>query len=361
MEPDKNHRQPPVLSVIMPAYNAAAFIREAADCVLAQTFKDLELIIADDCSTDSTLSVAYEIAATDSRVNVIAMERNGGPGIARNRALLAARGEFVTFIDADDRIPKDAYSRLVDFARVNKLDIARGAMADFTDKHPEPWKVPPFSETEQIFDNEADLRQMALCTFAYPVRKADKNLNFGGSACSAVFRHEIISRNKLRFDERPHCISEDYLFCYQFLTKARSAGIVPDIVYFYRTNPSSRSHRPAADMIARALQTAESMETMILADGFPQQACEYAYRYAIDIVRAFMKNFFLSDMPENELRLWFSRQQNYPILERCDKYFPTGMLPLTHRLSYHAFRTSNFRLMLSLIRGRELIRRATGR
>ncbi len=76
---------------------------------------------------------------------------------------------------------------------------------------------------------------------------------------------------------------------------------------------------------------------MIVEDGFSDRDREYAMRYAIDIVRAFVKNFFLSGTPLNELKEWFHSQRKHPFLHRCRNRFPLHMLPKTHRISFEAF------------------------
>jgi glycosyltransferase involved in cell wall biosynthesis len=93
----------PVVSVVTPAYNAARFLPETVDSVLAQTLADFELILVDDGSTDDTLAVARRQATRDERVRVLSMP-NGGPAAARNMALRAARGEFLALLDSDDLI-----------------------------------------------------------------------------------------------------------------------------------------------------------------------------------------------------------------------------------------------------------------
>lgn len=92
----------PKISVIMPAYNSASVIHIAIESVLAQTWKNLELIIVDDHSDDKTLSIIKEYEMKDSRIKVMQTERNSGAYVARNTALSVATGEFVTCHDADD-------------------------------------------------------------------------------------------------------------------------------------------------------------------------------------------------------------------------------------------------------------------
>lgn len=89
-----------MVSVIMPVYNAADTIEQAVWSVLKQTHRNLELLIVDDASIDNTLSVVASF--DDPRIELLRLDRNGGPGAARNAALDIARGDWVTLIDADD-------------------------------------------------------------------------------------------------------------------------------------------------------------------------------------------------------------------------------------------------------------------
>ncbi|MBN2302115.1 MAG: glycosyltransferase [Lentisphaerae bacterium] len=89
----------PTVTVIIPTYNSAATIAEALISVKRQTFRDYEIIVADDCSTDNTMSVLESVEITH---RTIARNKNGGPAAARNDAVRAADGEWLAFLDADD-------------------------------------------------------------------------------------------------------------------------------------------------------------------------------------------------------------------------------------------------------------------
>src|SRR5262245_9882120 len=91
----------PRVSVIMPAYNVEPFVAEAARSVLAQTFRDLELVVVDDGSTDGTADVVAAIAATEPRVRLVRQPNRGLAG-ARNTAMRMARGDIFALLDSDD-------------------------------------------------------------------------------------------------------------------------------------------------------------------------------------------------------------------------------------------------------------------
>lgn len=93
-----------MVSVLMTAYNREKYIHEAIDSVLASTFQNWELIIVDDCSTDSTIEVALAYQKRDSRIRIFTNEKNLGDYPNRNRAASYARGYYLKYIDADDKI-----------------------------------------------------------------------------------------------------------------------------------------------------------------------------------------------------------------------------------------------------------------
>lgn len=92
----------PLVSVIMPAYNCGEFIAQSVESVLAQSLKDWELLIVDDCSTDNTYEVLSPYLEQDVRIRYTRLEEKGGAQMARTRALSQARGKYVAFLDSDD-------------------------------------------------------------------------------------------------------------------------------------------------------------------------------------------------------------------------------------------------------------------
>lgn len=91
-----------LVSIITPAYRVEKIVQETIDSVIAQTYGNWEMLVADDCSPDGTASVVFAAAKVDSRVRLVRCKTNGGPAAARNAALAEARGRWVAFLDSDD-------------------------------------------------------------------------------------------------------------------------------------------------------------------------------------------------------------------------------------------------------------------
>ncbi len=114
----------PVVSVIMPAYNAERFIKQAINSVQAQTFEDWELIVVDDCSTDGTVSVAEGLAHGDNRISVVRNGHNLGVSRTRNRGIDLSDGEFVALLDSDDYWDPRKLDKQLKLIRKEQADIA---------------------------------------------------------------------------------------------------------------------------------------------------------------------------------------------------------------------------------------------
>jgi teichuronic acid biosynthesis glycosyltransferase TuaG len=114
----------PLVSIITPSWNVEGLIGETIASVQAQTFADWELLIADDCSTDSTAAVIESHAASDPRIKLIRQPRNGGPALARQAAIEHAQGRFIAFLDSDDLWLPAKLERQIAFAREHRAALS---------------------------------------------------------------------------------------------------------------------------------------------------------------------------------------------------------------------------------------------
>ncbi|WP_126880033.1 glycosyltransferase family 2 protein [Paraburkholderia kururiensis] len=179
----------PLVSVVIPAYNREAFIGEAIRSILQQTFRDLELLVVDDGSTDGTRAVAYRAAREDHRFRFIRRERNGGVSCALNTGFQASRGKFIARLDSDDRATRDRIAaQLHAFSEQERL-VAMGSHVFQFGGVPEQLVKFPLSDR----DIKAHLITAA-------------NHISGGSI---MVRRSFIDEHKIRFDERL-TVAEDY-------------------------------------------------------------------------------------------------------------------------------------------------------
>jgi glycosyltransferase involved in cell wall biosynthesis len=112
----------PKVSVVIPLYNCEKWMRRAVESVLIQKLEEIELILVDDGSTDSSLDIARKYAEKDSRV-IVVHQGNKGPGAARNRGIQMAKAEYVGFVDSDDYVEPEMYSELLKLAEELQVDM----------------------------------------------------------------------------------------------------------------------------------------------------------------------------------------------------------------------------------------------
>lgn len=159
------------ISIIIPAYNAEQYIGECLNSILSQTHQALEVIVVNDGSTDGTSALVEEYAARDGRVRLIS-QNNAGPHAARLAGIAAANGAYITFSDADDTVPSDAYERLLKNATTYNADISHCGVAfifpDRTVLHCKTGEVILQSSTQgQIELLEGAFVEPSLCNKLY--------------------------------------------------------------------------------------------------------------------------------------------------------------------------------------------------
>ena len=207
------------ISVIMPVYNGAEYIRKAVDSVLQQSGVEFELFIVDDGSTDATSAVCDELAKQDARIKVIHKE-NAGPGIARNAAIDIATGKYVFFLDSDDWLVENCLAYLFELAEKNDADIVSYGVHKTEQRDAQvAWKA---DENVQILEGDEILRRYFT--------------KMSASICK-MFRREIF--NHYRFEKKEIC--EDAWSMHLFFSEAKRIAICKTPCYMQYIRPQSRS------------------------------------------------------------------------------------------------------------------------
>ena len=219
---DSNLVQEPLISVIVPVYNTAGYLPQCIDSLLAQTHKNLEIFLVDDGSTDVSGAICDAYAEADARIAVI-HKRNGGVSSARNVALELAKGEYIGFVDSDDRIQPDMYSALLEAIAATKCDVVICGMSFLTDKG-------RYLRSE-LTDDEAALYQSDMLKALYGTPNP-----LGGGCCNKLFRSETI--DGLRFDESL-TMAEDWIFLFEAFQRCSSGMKIGAALYNVVERPNS--------------------------------------------------------------------------------------------------------------------------
>lgn len=206
----------PKISVIVPVYNTEKYLQRCVDSILAQTFTDFELLLIDDCSTDSSGAICDEYAQKDTRVRVFHKE-NGGVSSARNLGIKNARGEWITFCDSDDYVYSCWLSNYEVDNNGQKFDLlCQGVKCDkkLQDKD---------NSNVYSFDFAGPIKEGLLLLFEY---------NIIGYVWNKCFKREIINSNQLDFCLE-YKLREDEEFVLRYLNCCETMISVSKVGYYY--------------------------------------------------------------------------------------------------------------------------------
>lgn len=215
----------PKISIIIPVYNVKPFLCRCLDSLVGQTYRNLQILLIDDGSTDSSGIICDEYEQRDARITVI-HKKNGGVSSARNAGLEAACGEWIGFVDADDWIEPDMYEYLIKLAQKHSADVVQCGL--FFDDGTESRKM-FCAETEYVLSGGAE--QLSL-------QDLD---NLGNSTCNKLYRKDILG--DLVYDLA--CpMGEDLLFNLQVLQCSVNLVLGTEAKYHYVQHNASTCHKP---------------------------------------------------------------------------------------------------------------------
>lgn len=208
-----------MLSVIVPVYRTERFLEQCLDSILAQTYRDLEILLIDDGSPDSCGEICDRYAATDPRIRVFHRE-NAGLSASRNFGIEAAAGDYLAFVDSDDWLEPDMYRKLIEAAEKNDTPIATcGRFLDYADA---------------VLENRAGSGVFATGEALLKALLIDKTI-FETAWCR-VYRREFFAGG-LRFP-----VAREYEDTYigtAIILGAHAVASIPDPLYHYRQRRSS--------------------------------------------------------------------------------------------------------------------------
>ena len=209
----------PKVSVIMPAYNTSGTLRRAVDSVLCQTEQSFEIVLVEDCSTDDTLQVAHQLAATDPRIRVLALTENGGQAHALNRGTEQAHGEWIATLDADDRYLPTRLATLLRYGEEQDVDM----VADNQNHIDEKAGV----LVTTAFPPSGGGRPITMADF---ISHSDPGAEFSFGLLKPMIRAEFIRRVGLKYREKTK-LGQDFYHLMQFFDADGRGYLVHEPLY----------------------------------------------------------------------------------------------------------------------------------
>ncbi len=208
----------PKVSVVITVYNVEKYLRQCLDSIVNQTFKDIEIIVVNDCSPDNSPKIIEEFNQKDKRFVVINLNKNIGVGFARNEGIKIAKGKYVTFVDSDDWVSNDFVEMLYKTIEKYQYDVIS---PDFYEYDNITQKICESHHTKKFYGipiSTMDIKQTLLCYEGiHYVRK--------------IFRLQFLKDNNIFFRTN---ILEDTLFTWEVVLKTNKLMFIDNKIYFYR-------------------------------------------------------------------------------------------------------------------------------
>lgn len=223
-EMECNNVNEPKVSVIVPVYNSEKTLAACLGNLVNQTIDSIEIVIVDDCSSDSSRGIirSCEMQYAD-RVKTVFLDRNLGPGGARNIGLLYATGRYIGFVDSDDIVDVSMYEKLYNEATRHDYDVVDTG----------------------FYNEESDIAKLYIgddCIGEMNSYKRNKLiLGGGGYICTKIFKRELFESMNMPFREK--CILEDCDFMINIIASVKSIGTVREVLYIYKYYNDSASRK----------------------------------------------------------------------------------------------------------------------
>lgn len=250
------------ISVIVPVYNAERYIGKCISSVLAQTYKNWELIAIDDGSTDSSYNIIKKYAGSDRRI-LVETKENEGPGLTRNRALDKATGDYVVFLDADDYIEPEYFALLRDKAEKERADVV---FIDVIQEAPDGTLIK--FEKMSNFRNLSREAMIGCQMTGY--------MPWGG--CRKAASRALIESRHLRYTS--DIVGEEAIFSFELLRNARRVCFIEEALYHYINHPRSQSKNPEGTWAVTLKKMTDHLEE----NGIREEYCKCLNAFAFVIL-----------------------------------------------------------------------------
>lgn len=293
----------PEISIIVPVYNVEKYLKRCIDSILNQSFKNFELILVDDGSTDNSGKIVDEYESTDKRIRVIHKE-NGGQGSARNRGLDIAKGNYIGFVDSDDWIHRDMYKCMYKFITEDNTDIVQVGHNIVKEYIPDgkcnlsDIKV---TSIDNIIDKFTDCNSFEILPFIFPVNK--------------LYKKEIWE--ELRFPEGK--FAEDLRIIYKIYFKISKFKSIDFKFYNYYMSSNSSTRGEFNIKKLEDIEAWEEMFKFIDENNSGVNRCNLKTIYCRRILTYYFKCYKYKDI-QKELKRKFNANFRYILKNRKLNY-----------------------------------------
>ena len=289
------------VSLILPVYNVAPYLRECLDSCVKQTLSDIEIICINDGSTDNSLEILNEYAIKDKRFTVISQE-NQGQGIARNKGIDIAKGEYIQFIDPDDWIELNMLEKLYNFAQEKKSNVVKFNFNEYNDYSGKLKNVDFIQQIKEEFGY--DLNETPYYNWRNLKNGCLTKLDL--HVWAYFYKTDFVKNHNLKFAPNKH--GEDHIFANGAILLTDKIDFLNKYLYYYRSRTGSAVNIQSDNNFC-VFDNIELLKNFIIEHGLYDELKDEMQSYSQEVV-----NWHYDLIPKESI-------QRYESL--CMQYFNT--------------------------------------
>ena len=344
----------PNVSIIVPVYNAEKYLERCIGSLVNQTLENIEIILVDDSSTDSSLEMCRKMAEKDSRI-VVLHKVNEGAGLARNEALKVAKGKYIGFCDSDDYIEKDMFRVLYEKAEKYKSDLVMSGVR-FVDgnmfSNEGECTIKSYFDSDTHFETEDELKELRMGIVGALPDDVDDS-KYGMSIWKNLFRRDIIESHGLSFKSEREMLSEDALFMIDYISCIEKATGISEAFYNYCRNGQSISKSYNKDRFEKSLVFMSEVEKRFSKDIDEKVYSVYINRFWQAMCRVLCSQEIMhanvNKIPYTKLRAKLVKLCSHEYTARALCSYPIEKLPIKQRIFAYGMKYKLYFLLKILV------------
>jgi len=327
----------PKVSIIIPVYNVEKYLERCINSLKNQTLEEIEIILVDQASPDSTQQICDKAAEEDPRIKVIHKD-NEGAGKARNAALEVATGEYIGFVDSDDYVDPDMFKTLYEKAEKYNSDLIMSGVSFvdgnmFSEEGECIRKI--YFDKDTHFETKEELKNLKMGIIGALPQDTDDS-KYGMSIWKNLFRTDVIKQNNIIFQSEREILSEDALFMIDYISCIKKATGIFEAFYNYCRNEDSISKSYKKDRFEKSLIFVKEIEKRFKIDISPEEYSVYIYRFWQAMCRVLCSQEIMyaedNNIKYTDLKKRLKAVCSHNLTERALESYPIETLPVKQRV-----------------------------
>lgn len=350
--------EPILISVVLPVYNVAAYLERCIESIVNQTYRNLEILLIDDGSTDESQEICRKWAEKDSRIRHIRKE-NQGLGMARNTGMELSSGKYICFFDSDDYVALDALEQCCALAEREQADVVTFGFCSVSKTGQVVKRRIPCPE-RLVYQGDA-VREEFLPELMAPDTARGKDSGLWMSAWTSFFRLELLQTSGWQFVSERVVLSEDLYSLLNLYAFVQKVAVLPKALYYYCENEASLSRVYRPDRYARIKDCYDACMAVCRELGYSEEVRRrLAYPYLSNTIAA-AKQISQSDLSWREKRRYLEAMIRDSHLRQVLKGAEVGKDTLARKVLFFLFSKGWALPCIVLLAGKERVAAAIRR